>query len=134
MTQRLDAAGKRLTRDARRRAYRRGHFAEWLAELSLRCKGYRIVARRYRAYGGEIDLIARRGSLVAMVEVKARPTLLEAMHAITPAAERRIEAAADYWLSRQPDHARLVIRFDLVAVLPWRWPTHISAAWQGRRS
>lgn len=100
----------------------------------MRCRGYHILARRYRTYGGEIDLIARRGCLIAMVEVKARPTLLEAMHAISPAAERRIEAAADYWLSRQPDHAGLIIRFDLIAILPWRWPIHIAGAWQGRRS
>ena len=35
-------------------------------------KGYRIVARRYRTKLGEIDLIARRGDLVLIVEVKAR--------------------------------------------------------------
>ena len=67
-------------------------------------KGYRIVARRYRTKLGEIDLIARRGDLVLIVEVKARPTLIAAMEAIARESERRIEGAADLWLSRQRDY------------------------------
>lgn len=110
----------------RLKAYRRGHRGEFLASLALIAKGYRIVARRYRTRLGEIDLIARRGDLVLIVEVKARPTLVEAMEAVARSSERRIEGAADLWLARQPDHARLSIRFDLVAVLPWRWPVHVE--------
>ena len=118
-------AGKGAPADDKVRAYRRGHRGEWLASLALTLKGYRIVARRYRTKLGEIDLVARRGNLVAVVEVKARPTLQEAMDAIGPQAMRRIEAATDLWLARQPDYARLNIRFDLVAVLPRRWPVHV---------
>ena len=117
---------------ARRRAFRKGHRGEWIAAIALVAKGYRIVARRYRTKLGEIDLIARRGDLVAIVEVKARPTLMDAMNAVGHQAEHRIEAAADLWLSRQPDYSRLSVRFDLVAVLPWRWPVHVENAWQGR--
>ncbi len=117
---------------ARRKAYRRGHRGEWLAALALMLKGYRIVARRYRTKLGEIDLIARRGNLVLIVEVKARRTLAEAMEAVSYGSERRIEGAADLWLSRQPDYGRLSVRFDLVAVLPRRWPVHVENAFQGR--
>ena len=113
-------------------AYRRGHRSEWLAAAALMLKGYRIVARRYRTKLGEIDLIARRGDLVAIVEVKARPTLEAAMDAVGASAERRIEAAADLWLARQKDFSRLSLRFDLVAVLPRRWPVHVPGAFQGR--
>jgi len=116
----------------RRKAYRRGHRGEWLAALALILKGYRILARRHRTRLGEIDLIARRGDLVLFVEVKARRTLIEAMDAIGRESERRIEAAADLWLSRQPDYGRLSIRFDMVAVLPWRWPVHVENAFNGR--
>lgn len=116
----------------RRRAFRKGHRGEWIAAVALMLKGYRIITRRYRTKLGEIDLIARRGNLVAIVEVKARPTLMEAMNAVGYQAEQRIEAAADLWLTRQPDFGRLSVRFDLVAVLPWRWPVHIENAWQGR--
>ncbi len=115
----------------RQQAYRKGHVAEWIAALALLVKGYRIVARRYRTKLGEIDLIARRGSLIAIVEVKARPTLQEAMDAVGVTAQRRIEAAADLWLARQADYAKLSIRFDLVAVKPWRWPVHVENAFQG---
>lgn len=110
----------------RRRAYRKGHRGEWLAALALILKGYRIAALRFRTPLGEIDLIARRGSIVAIVEVKARATLEQAMDAVGPAAQRRIDAAADLWLARQPDHARLSLRYDLVAILPGRWPVHVE--------
>ncbi|MCT8990088.1 YraN family protein [Chelativorans sp. SCAU2101] len=110
----------------RRAAYRKGYRGEWLAALALMLKGYRIVARRFRTPLGEIDLIAKRGNLVAIVEVKARPTLEEAMEAVSPFAQRRIDAAADLWLARRPDYARLSLRYDLVAILPGRWPVHVK--------
>jgi putative endonuclease len=72
------------TTHERRRAFRRGHLAETAAAWLLRCKGYRIVARRVRTPLGEIDLIARRGGTTAFVEVKERPSAdvaLEAEHA-----------------------------------------------------
>ena len=85
----------------RRKAYRRGHSAEHLAALALILKGYRIVGRRYRTKLGEIDLIARRGDTVLIVEVKARATLEQAMDSVNALTMRRIEAAADHWLARQ---------------------------------
>lgn len=96
-------------------------------------KGFRIVAQRYRTKLGEIDLIARRGDLVLIVEVKARKTLIEAMEAIAHQSERRIEGAADLWLARQSDYAKLSVRFDMVAVLPWRWPVHVENVFYGRK-
>jgi putative endonuclease len=116
----------------RLRAYKRGHRGEWLAAAALMMKGFRIIARRYKTPLGEIDLIARRGDLVLIVEVKARRTLLGAMEAITGTAERRIEGAADLWLSRQRDYGRLCVRFDMVAILPWRWPVHVENVFYGR--
>ena len=117
---------------SRRKAHRRGHHGEWLAAAALMLKGYRIVERRYRTRLGEIDLIARRGLLVLIVEVKVRRTLVEAMEAVGRESERRIEAAADLWLARQPEWGRLSVRFDLVAVLPRRWPVHVPDIFQGR--
>jgi putative endonuclease len=117
-------------RARRQRALRRGNRGEWLASLALMLKGYRIVERRYRTRLGEIDLIARRGDLVLIVEVKVRSTLVQAMEAIGNMSERRIADAADLWLTRQPDHARLSIRFDMVAVLPRRWPVHVENIFQ----
>jgi len=118
-------------RERRFRAYRKGHRGERLAALALMLKGYRILARRHRTKLGEIDLIARRGDLVLIVDVKARQTLTEAMEALSRTSERRIEAAADLWLARQPDYGRLSIRFDMVAVLPRRWPIHVENVFHG---
>jgi len=114
-------------REKKRVAFFRGHSAERWAALALMLKGYRIVARRYRTRLGEIDLIARRGNLILIVEVKARISVEAAQLSVTPQAMHRIEAAADLWLQRQRDHAHLSLRFDLIAVLPRRWPKHIPA-------
>ena len=54
------------------RADCRGHFAERIACWWLRIAGYQIVARRWRAVTGEIDLIAERRRLLAFVEIKRR--------------------------------------------------------------
>lgn len=113
---------KRLT------ALRRGSLAEYRAALSLLLKGYRIVAFRYRTKLGEIDIIARKGDLVACVEVKARRSLEQSVFAVSGSAQRRIRAASDLWLAKQPDAARLSMRYDIVSVTPWRWPVHLPDA------
>lgn len=111
----------------RRQAFQKGIRAERLAAFWLRLKGYRILAQRVRTFSGEIDLIARKGNLILIVEIKARDTVEAAIEAVSAVQQRRIEAAADLWLALQPDHARLSLRFDLIAVLPRRLPVHIPA-------
>lgn len=113
--------------DKRRQAYKKGHKGEYLANWALRLKGYRIVASRFKTKSGEVDIIARRGKLILMVEVKARSTLEQAMDAVSTTALRRIEAAGDEWLAKQADYAQLSVRYDLMAVLPRRWPIHVEA-------
>jgi putative endonuclease len=113
---------------AKRRAYRLGHHAEWLALLWLMLKGYRLLAHRYRTKLGEIDLIVKRGGTVAFVEVKARASHDAAEDSITVAAERRIRNAADIWLARHPDAEGLTFRFDVVLIAPWRAPKHLANA------
>ncbi|GEO83699.1 MULTISPECIES: YraN family protein [Alphaproteobacteria] len=112
----------------RKRAERRGRWSEWGAAFFLMAKGYRIVAIRYRVRAGEVDIIARRGELIAFVEVKARQDLMAAIDAVTFASQNRIRAAGDHWLSRQPDAARLTLRYDIVAVRPWTLPRHFEGA------
>lgn len=114
--------------EARRRAERRGRWSEWTAALYLMLKGYRILAMRYRVRAGEVDIIARRGELVAFVEVKARRDLMAAVDAVTFASQDRIRAAGDHWLARQPDVARLSLRYDIVAITPWKLPRHYEGA------
>ncbi|TDH38054.1 YraN family protein [Pseudohoeflea suaedae] len=112
----------------RRSAERRGRRAECLAALALLLKGYRIRAWRYRCAFGEVDLIARKGDLVIFVEVKARRDLRTGVDAVTPTAARRINAAGEHWIARQPDAARLSWRTDVVVVSPRTWPRHLEDA------
>ncbi|WP_455273227.1 YraN family protein [Rhizobium herbae] len=112
----------------RRKALRRGALAEYRAALCLLLKGYRIVAFRYRTKLGEVDIIARKGNLIACVEVKARRSLEDSVFAVSDFAQRRIRAASDLWLGKQRDFAELSIRYDIIAVMPWRWPIHLPDA------
>jgi putative endonuclease len=112
------------------RAQSWGRLAESLAAWSLRLRGYRVLARRYRTPLGEIDLIVRRGGLVAFVEVKARADLADALGALGSRQRARTERAAEMFLLRHPDHAGCSLRFDLIAVRPWRWPHHLADAWR----
>ena len=108
----------------------RGRWAETLAAWSLQLRGYRVLARRYRTPVGEIDLVVRRGRLLAFVEVKARPDLEQALGALGPRQRERTQRAAELFLLRHPAHADCVLRFDLVAVRPWRLPRHLADAWR----
>lgn len=116
-------------RERKRRALRFGALAEWTCRLILRLKGYRILASRLRTKVGEIDILAERGRVLAIIEVKARPTEAAALDAVTVSQRRRLERAA-LWVqqgnSRLADHC---LRFDLFAVAHWRIPRHIQNAW-----
>jgi putative endonuclease len=117
--------------EARRAAERRGRRAETWVAWYLRAKGYRVLARRYKSPVGEIDLIVRRGRTIAFVEVKHRPTDVEASEATTPTAQHRIARAASYWLVRHPKATEADLRFDVVVSVPGRLPRHIVAAFDG---
>ena len=79
-------------------AFRTGISAESRAAVFLIAKGFRILARRWRSPVGEIDIIARRRTLLIFVEVKARENLDDAAWSVTPRQRQRIAAAAEVWL------------------------------------
>ena len=116
--------------EKRRRARRAGLRAETLAAWYLRCKGYRIEAQNLRTPVGEIDIVARRGGTVAVVEVKRRPSDAELGSAVSFAQQRRLVNAAGWLLSARPGLGRLTLRFDVVLVTPRRLPLHLPNAWQ----
>ena len=110
-------------------AERRGRRGEGWAGWWLRLQGWRIVARRVKTPRGEIDLIARRGSTVAFVEVKWRATEAELGLAIDEYRLRRVAAAAEAVAHRFAG-PRDTIRIDVLLLAPGRWPRHIVNAWQ----
>lgn len=114
--------------ERRRRALVRGRRAERLAAWLLRLKGYRILARNLALPQGEIDLLVRRGDILAVVEVKQRPDLATALEAVSPSQRARLQRAALALLARRPELGRCQLRFDIVAVTPW--PRHFADAWR----
>ena len=117
-------------RAARRRAWRTGRWAETLCAWILRLKGYHILARDRRDPVGEIDLLARRGRVVAAVEVKARRDLATAAEALGPRQRKRIARAAEAFLRARSDLAGCRLRFDVMLVARGRFPRHIMDAWR----
>lgn len=127
--------GTRKGNSARgRAAHSLGLRAETLAAFWLRLKGYRILERRLKTRAGEIDMVARRGRTLVIVEVKAsaRNGMAgeRAVEALLPRQQQRLVRAADHLLAMRPVLAGLDIRFDLVLVAPRRLPRHLVDAWR----
>jgi putative endonuclease len=116
--------------ERKRRAERYGRSAEMLAVLALRLRGYRILIRRFRCPQGEIDIVARRGRTLCIVEVKARPDHDSAVLALTLGQRLRIERAAQALIARHPQLGVCDLRFDLMLVGRRRWPRLIADAWR----
>lgn len=119
-----------MSRARRQRAWRRGLWAETFCAIVLRLHGYRIVERRLRSPAGEIDILARRGDVLAVIEVKARGDFAAAAEATTARQKERLVRAAGWVLSTRPDLAALTVRFDVMLVAPWRLPRHVFDAWR----
>jgi putative endonuclease len=109
-------------------AHRRGLDAEALAEAYLRLSGWRVLARRWKARGGEADLIALRAGVLAVVEVKARRTLDAALMAVTPRAWARVTEAGRHFLAHADVSADVAVRLDLIAVAPPLEVEHVPGA------
>lgn len=99
----------------------RGSWAERMAAAYLGLRGYRILARNFRFSRLEIDLIARRDRVVAVVEVKfrERPSRGGARAAVGTRKQRDLETAALGWL-RAEGLRDVRVRFDVIVVEPLR--------------
>lgn len=113
-----------MSRAARRAALQKGQIGEILAMLSLILRGYIIMARNYTAHQGEIDIIARRGRVIAFIEVKARPTFARSEAAIDGHKLTRLARAASHWVTRHPWAQDYALRVDAIDIVPWRLPRH----------
>ena len=120
-----------MSRRDRQQAWRRGWLAESACAVLLRLSGYRIVSRRLRTPVGEIDILARRGRVLAVVEVKAREDFASAAESVSDRQKQRLIRAAGWVVSGRPALAALDLRFDVMLVAPWRLPRHVVDAWRG---
>jgi putative endonuclease len=88
-------------------------------------RGYQILGFRMRSRAGEIDILARRGRVLAVVEVKRRSTMEAATNALGPDQYQRLLAAGRAVLKARPGLGGLSLRIDVVAMAPGRIPRHL---------
>jgi putative endonuclease len=111
-------------------AEQRGRRAETIAAWWLRLHGWRILARRARVPGGEVDLIARRRGTLAFVEVKARSDEEAAATALDRRRLQRVAIAAER-LAPRYGRGCTTIRIDALFIVPGRLPRHLVDVWSG---
>jgi putative endonuclease len=101
---------------------KRGAEAERRARRFYRLRGYRVLAENVWVGGNELDLILRRGGRLVFCEVKAKlgEGYGDPAEMVGPEKQRRLRRAANAWLARHPELARLEVRFDIVSVTPRR--------------
>jgi putative endonuclease len=114
----------------RHQAEKRGRGAETLACWYLRLKGWRILARRARVHGGEVDIVARRGRTLAFIEVKARADEEAAAFSLDRYRLRRVAVAAERLAPRYL-RAGDDVRIDALFIVPGKFPRHLANVWQG---
>ena len=112
-----------------------GRAAEEAAARYLIKAGWRLLGRNVRVGRGELDIVARRGPVLAFVEVKARRTNTcgAPEDAVGAAKRRQVARLAELWLAARPWALKGVdeVRFDIVAVDSTAFPStlrHLSAA------
>jgi len=127
-------AGQRSERrrERGRRGRDAGRFAELVAAALLMIKGWQILGFRLRTPEGEIDLLARRGRTLAVVEVKRRASLEEAYEGVGFAQRERLLRAGRMVAARRPALRQLDLRVDLIALAPGRFPRHLPNLLAGR--
>ena len=119
-------------------SYAKGVRAEDVAADYLADQGYEILERRYKTKYGEIDIIALHGDgqenagekMLCFIEVKVRKTYDEALEAVTPRTQQRIEKSALYFLSQESAYVAHPMRFDVVAITRGGEIWHLDNAWQ----
>lgn len=102
-------------------AYRQalGRWGEDRVARWYRRQGFEILERNWRCRHGELDVIVRRGSVVAVCEVKTRSSLAYGTpaEAVGWQKQRRIRRLAAQWLAEQPRPGAVQIRFDVAEVV-----------------
>ena len=108
-----------------------GRRSEVIAALRLMAKGYRTLGFRLKTPQAEIDLLALRGRVLAVVEVKRRTSLLAALETVTFDQRERLRRAGANLAARRPALQGASVRLDLMALAPGKLPRHIPDAWRG---
>ncbi len=113
----------------RQLAEKSGRDGEKRAAFWLRAKGWQILAERVKTPAGEIDLVAKRGGVIAFVEVKWRKRKADLDTAIDEFRLSRVAAAAEAVAHRFAADGE-DIQIDVILLAPGAFPRHIANAWQ----
>lgn len=105
-----------------------GLIAEIFVAIIYFLKFHSILAWRYKAKSGEIDLICKKGRRIIFIEVKARRSNFDTSY-FGPNQKRRIQNTALLFMQRNPKYQKFDYRFDLVIVRPWKLPEIHKNAW-----
>ncbi|MCA1934231.1 MAG: YraN family protein [Asticcacaulis sp.] len=100
------------------KAHKSGHLSEYIALVHLLLTGHRILGFRLKTPEGEIDILAQRGQRLAVIEVKQRRTVMEALTAVSPTQKYRLWQAGHQLQARRPQLAKLSLHVDLYVVTP----------------
>lgn len=108
-----------------------GDAFESLAAQWLTGQGLTIIQRNYRCKAGEIDLIARDGSALVFVEVRARsnPRFASAAASVDHRKQHRLRLTAQHYLQSHPNTADSPCRFDVIAIEPRQFPAPTAVRW-----
>ncbi len=110
--------------------YAKGVAAEQKAADYLRARGCDILQSRYKTKFGEVDIIAKHDDVVCFVEVKVRGTHADALESITARARKRIQNAALFFISENPELNDHAMRFDVITISGDGSISHLDNAWQ----
>ncbi|PXA84900.1 YraN family protein, partial [Caulobacter sp. D4A] len=117
----MTAGPFRDIRSARGAAARRsGRRAEAIAAAWLMLKGYRILGFRLATRAGEIDILAQRGRVLIVVEVKSRTSLEAALEAVSFEQRMRLRRAGALAAASRAGLKGMAVRLDLLAMSPGR--------------
>jgi putative endonuclease len=108
-----------------------GPKGEEIARLFLATNGYRILDTNWRYGHKEIDIVARQGDEIVVVEVKTRLEnyAMEPWEAVTSGKIRNIVEVADAWLRFHK--VDLETRFDVISVVLNRDGSHHLEHFEG---
>jgi putative endonuclease len=96
-----------------------GRQGEHLAEQYLIEQGYLIVERNWRCRSGELDIIARKDSLLIIIEVRSRKSLFQFGHPVESVERRKqvqVRRTAEVYVT-MTSQSTSQIRFDVITIL-----------------
>ncbi len=128
-----------MSKEIKLKSYKFGIIAEFIAIIFLSFKGYKILARRYKTYVGEIDIIASKNiknkrHLIAL-EVKARQKIniknkFLFDEIVTRKQTNRIKKSLIHFVKTHKKYQNYYLRFDLIAISPYKMPFHLEGFWE----